>query len=102
MSRWAARALLLGAFVLPAQAGPPPLGEPRDFRLPDKETLQLANGLALTFIDYGTVPKVTVLAVVRTGKIDEGQSTWLADRPEPDGDRQRDRRRRCCRGLQGW
>jgi predicted Zn-dependent peptidase len=33
----------------------------------------------MTFIDYGSVPKVTVLAIVRTGNIDEGESTWLAD-----------------------
>jgi predicted Zn-dependent peptidase len=58
---------------------PPAPGQPRDFTLPARETVQLANGLSLTFIDYGTVPKVTVFAVVRTGNIDEGQSTWLAD-----------------------
>jgi predicted Zn-dependent peptidase len=47
--------------------------------LPARETVRLANGLSLTFIDYGSVPLVTVLAVVRTGNIDEGESTWLAD-----------------------
>lgn len=58
---------------------PPAPGEPRDFSLPAKETQRLDNGLAITFIDYGSVPKVTVLAIVRTGNIDEGESTWLAD-----------------------
>jgi predicted Zn-dependent peptidase len=58
---------------------PPAPGEPRDFSLPAKETLRLDNGLSVTFIDYGSVPKVTVLAIVRTGNIDEGESTWLAD-----------------------
>ncbi len=33
----------------------------------------------MTFIDYGSVPKVTLLAVVRTGNIDEGEDTWLPD-----------------------
>ena len=33
----------------------------------------------MTFIDYGTVPKVTLVAVVRTGNVDEGRDTWLAD-----------------------
>jgi predicted Zn-dependent peptidase len=33
----------------------------------------------MTFIDYGSVPKVTLVAVVRTGNIDEGGDTWLAD-----------------------
>ena len=71
--------LLLASPFAAAVETPPPLGTPRDFRLPAKETLRLPNGLTMTFIDYGSVPKVTVLAVVRTGNIDEGQDTWLAD-----------------------
>jgi predicted Zn-dependent peptidase len=77
-------AALLLSFFLAAPAGqareaPPTPGQPRDFRLPAKETLRLPNGLSMTFVEYGSVPKVTVLAVVRTGNIDEGESTWLAD-----------------------
>ncbi|MEX1994988.1 MAG: pitrilysin family protein [Steroidobacteraceae bacterium] len=71
--------LIAGAALAQARELPPAPGEPRDFRLPAKETLQLGNGLAVTFIDYGSVPKVTVLAVVRTGNVDEGRATWLAD-----------------------
>lgn len=70
--------LLLAAPALAVESPPAP-GAPRDFRVPSKETLRLPNGLAMTFIDYGRVPKVTVLAVVRTGNIDEGEHTWLAD-----------------------
>jgi len=58
---------------------PPAPGTPHEFRLPAKETIRLDNGLAATFIDYGSVPKVTLLAVVRTGNIDEGEDTWLPD-----------------------
>ena len=58
---------------------PPAPGPPHEFRLPAKETLRLDNGLEITFIDYGSVPKVTLLAVVRTGNIDEGPDTWLPD-----------------------
>jgi len=58
---------------------PPAPGPPHEFRLPAKETLRLDNGLEITFIDYGSVPKVTLLAVVRTGNIDEGTDTWLPD-----------------------
>ncbi|MGQ0429221.1 MAG: insulinase family protein, partial [Gammaproteobacteria bacterium] len=65
--------------LVQARELPPAPGEPRDFRLPARETRELGNGLALTFIDWGTVPKATVLAVVRTGNIDDGESTWLAD-----------------------
>jgi len=81
MKRIPVLALALG--LLPAAANarelPPAPGEPRGFSLPAKETVQLGNGLSVTFVDYGTVPMVTVLAVVRTGNIDEGESTWLAD-----------------------
>jgi hypothetical protein len=73
--------LVLLAFSAVAEGRelPPAPAQPRDFTLPTRDTLQLPNGLSLTFIDYGTVPKVTVFAVVRTGNIDEGASTWLAD-----------------------
>ncbi len=81
MKRFIGLALTLLTFVAAAQDHeiPPAPGQPRDFTLPARETVQLANGLSLTFIDYGTVPLVTVFAVVRTGNIDEGESTWLAD-----------------------
>ena len=58
---------------------PPAPGAPHEFRLPAKESFRLDNGLEITFIDYGSVPKVTLLAVVRTGNIDEGHDTWLPD-----------------------
>jgi len=81
MKRFIGLALTLLTFVAAAvdREQPPALGKPRDFTLPARETVKLANGLSLTFIDYGTVPKMTVFAVVRTGNIDEGESTWLAD-----------------------
>jgi zinc protease len=81
MKRIIASLLTFAACVGLAQARetPPAPGEPRDFRLPGRETVQLPNGLALTFVDYGRVPKVTISAVVATGNIDEGESTWLAD-----------------------
>ncbi len=81
MTRFVALLLALGLTALSATARemPPSPGTPRDFRLPAKETVQLPNGLAITFVDYGSVPKVTILAIVRTGNIDEGESTWLAD-----------------------
>ncbi len=78
LARLFALLALLPALAAASEA-PPPLGQPRDFSLPGRETIALDNGLQVTFIDYGIVPKVTVLAVVRTGNIDDGPSTWLAD-----------------------
>jgi len=76
-------ALMAALAVASAVAGeretPPAPGTPHEFRLPAKETIRLDNGLSATFIDYGSVPKVTLLAVVRTGNIDEGEDTWLPD-----------------------
>ncbi len=81
MRRFIGIALVLFAFGAQSEGRelPPAPGQPRDFTLPERETLRLENGLSLTFIDYGSVPKVTIFAVVRTGNIDEGESTWLAD-----------------------
>ncbi|MBM4063988.1 MAG: insulinase family protein, partial [Planctomycetes bacterium] len=62
-----------------AAESPPAPGTPRDFALPAKETVCLDNGLAITFVPWGRIPKTTVLAVVRTGNVDEGENTWLAD-----------------------
>lgn len=79
--RLAAIALALAATAGSATARelPPAPGAPHELKLPAKETIRLDNGLAMTFIDYGSVPKVTLLAVVRTGNIDEGEDTWLPD-----------------------
>lgn len=81
MSRAVVTALCAALLWAPAAAPEPPPtpGAPRDFVLPASETVSLDNGLRITFIDFGVVPKVTVLAVVGTGNLDEGSSTWLAD-----------------------
>jgi zinc protease len=71
--------LAMASAFAQTRESPPQPGAPHEFRLPAKETLRLDNGLALTFIDYGSVPKVNILAVVRTGNIDEGRDTWLPD-----------------------
>jgi len=79
----AVAAILAALAMLPAHAQPreqpPAPGAPHEFRLPARETLHLDNGFAITFIDYGSVPKVALVAVVRTGSIDEDSDTWLAD-----------------------
>jgi predicted Zn-dependent peptidase len=63
-----------------AQETPPPGGTPRDFVLPQGQTLTLDNGLQATLVPYGATPKVFVQLVVRTGNIDEGpDEVWLAD-----------------------
>jgi zinc protease len=59
---------------------PPEGGQPKPFTLPKKETFKLSNGLRVTLVPYGSIPKVTVRAVVRTGNLDDPVGkVWLAD-----------------------
>jgi zinc protease len=59
---------------------PPEGGKPRPFTLPKRDTFKLSNGLRVTLVPYGSIPKVTVRAVVRTGNIDDpAGKVWLAD-----------------------
>ncbi|MFZ8984967.1 MAG: insulinase family protein, partial [Steroidobacteraceae bacterium] len=58
---------------------PPAPGTPKPFELPEKDTVTLGNGLRLTFLEYGSVPLVTLQAVIRTGAIDDDGQTWIDD-----------------------
>lgn len=57
----------------------PPGGTPKDFVLPAKDVFGLENGLQATLIPFGSVPKATVRIIVRSGNLNEGDQTWLAD-----------------------
>src|SRR5919205_418325 len=59
---------------------PPAVGAPKDFELPAKRELTLPNGMALTLVPFGTVPKVAVMLAVRAGRINEtADQVWLSD-----------------------
>jgi predicted Zn-dependent peptidase len=59
---------------------PPTSGTPKDFSLPRPTRFTLPNGLAVTMVAFGQVPKVTVRLVVPAGNVDEGRNeVWLAD-----------------------
>lgn len=72
LSRLAA-ALMLGAAAAPlsAQSAPPAPGIPKSFRIPAHRTITLMNGMRITFIHYGTVPKAVVRLQLGTGVVDE-------------------------------
>lgn len=59
----------------------PPAGSaPKAFTLPRKETFTLKNGMKVTLVPYGSVPKVTVRAVVRAGNLNEtAEQIWLSN-----------------------
>ena len=69
---------LVCSTALAAEAPPAP-SAPRNFQLPDKSTRALDNGLQMTFVEFGAVPKTAISAVVRAGNLNEGDKTWLAD-----------------------
>jgi zinc protease len=75
--------LLMGVIIFPGIAQkqtPPPGGKPKDFVLPQKKESQLKNGMKSTLVQYGSVPKVTVNLIIKTGNVNEGPNeVWLAD-----------------------
>ncbi|CAN5254776.1 pitrilysin family protein [soil metagenome] len=76
----AALALLAGAPAMAQKQTPPAPGTPRDFRIPETRNFALPNGMRVTLVPYGTLPKSTVQLVVRTGNVNEGANQiWLAD-----------------------
>ncbi len=58
----------------------PPVGsEPRGFELPAIETYSLRNGVDVTLVPFGRVPKTTIRVEVRAGNLNDGEKTWIAD-----------------------
>lgn len=59
---------------------PPAAGTPRDFKLPARREFTLPNGMQVTLVPFGSVPKAAVRLAVRTGNIDEkSNEVWLSD-----------------------
>lgn len=68
------------AAAQPARQTPPPGGAPRPFVLPATTRFSLPNGLQVTLVPYGTVPKVSVSLIVAVGNAHErADQVWLAD-----------------------
>ena len=67
-------ALLLAPALATSQSPkeqPPAPGAPKSFRLPGHRTFTMKNGMQVTLIHYGAVPKAVVSLEIRTGAIDE-------------------------------
>jgi predicted Zn-dependent peptidase len=59
---------------------PPPGGPPKPFHLPEIQRFTLPNGLQVTMVPYGSIPKVEINIAVRAGNLNESASQiWLAD-----------------------
>ena len=76
-------AVLALALAVPGAAqkqAPPPVGTPKDFNLPPKREFTLPNGMAVTLVPFGTVPKAAVTLAVRAGRINErADQIWLSE-----------------------
>jgi zinc protease len=59
---------------------PPPVGQPKPFRLPERRSFTLDNGMHVSMVPFGTVPKVFVRLAIMAGNVDEKpDQIWLAD-----------------------
>src|SRR5688572_14945576 len=59
---------------------PPAGGQPKPFVFPKANTYTLSNGMKITLVQYGSVPKVAMQAIVRAGTINEkAEQRWISD-----------------------
>lgn len=78
----AALALVCSPVAAAAQDFPtqmPPAGEPPSFVVPAAETFRLPNGMQVTLVPYGFVPKALISLRIYSGNLDEGEDVWLSD-----------------------
>lgn len=63
-----------------ASEAPPEGGTPADFTLPAATEFTLENGIQVTMVPYGEIPKAIVMLSVRAGNVDEAaDEVWLGD-----------------------
>lgn len=70
----------INSSIIFSKEAPPEGSQPKDFVLPESQSLTLENGLKVTMVQYGDLPKTMVRVVVRSGNLNESESSiWLAD-----------------------
>lgn len=77
----AAASLAFSPAAAPAQGFPatmPAAGAPKPFTVPASETYTLPNGLQVTLIPYGQIPKAVVSLRVYAGGLNDGDNVWLS------------------------
>jgi predicted Zn-dependent peptidase len=59
---------------------PPAGGQPKPFVFPKQDTYTLSNGMKVTLVQYGAVPKVAMQAIIRAGTLNEkAEQRWISD-----------------------
>jgi zinc protease len=75
-----ALSLFVSGVASAQKEAPPAPGAPRDFKVPEASTFTLDNGLVVTLIPFGAMPKVAIELSIRAGNVDEAaDQVWLAD-----------------------
>ncbi len=68
-------ALMTQAQSAPMEKQTPPAGgPPKPFHLPEIQRFSLPNGLQVTMVPYGSIPKVEISVAVRAGNLNESAS----------------------------
>lgn len=71
---------LVGLTAIAQKESAPAGGQPKPFVFPKTDTYALANGMKVTLVQYGSVPKVAMQAVVRAGTLNEKpEKRWISD-----------------------
>src|SRR5580700_6380313 len=63
--------------ITPAMAqkqSPPEGGSPKAFTVPSNETYTLPNGMKVTLVPYGIIPKAAISVAVDAGNLNEGKN----------------------------
>jgi zinc protease len=72
--------LAFGLNLFGQKQTPPEGSKPKDFKLPQKSMITLKNGLTASLAPFGTLPKVTISVIIRSGNLNEKENeVWLAD-----------------------
>lgn len=70
---------MAGALFAAPKEAPPPGTAPKPFHLPPTEDFTLPNGMQVTIVPYGVVPKVAVSAYIEAGALYEPENeVWIS------------------------
>ena len=65
---------MIGVPAMAQKQTPPEGGPPKAFTVPANQTYALPNGMKVTLVPYGIIPKVTVSVAIDAGSINEGNT----------------------------
>lgn len=71
---------LLSIATVAQKETPPAGGQPKPFVFPKQDTYTLGNGMKVTLVQYGSIPKVAMQTVIRAGSLNErSDQRWISD-----------------------